>query len=81
MRWLRLIAGSCLLALGVLGLFLPVLQGWLLIGLGAILLAREVPLFRRLSHWVEDRYPRLGGPLRKFRRKMGVADEESGDGG
>lgn len=68
------------MALGVLGLFLPVLQGWLLIGLGALLLAREVPVFRRMARWVEGRYPRIGGPLRRFRRRLGVEDEEAGDG-
>ncbi len=81
MKWFRWIGGVSLMALGVLGLFLPILQGWLLIALGALLLAREVPLFRRLALWVEARYPRLGGPLRRFRRRIGGEDEESRDGG
>ncbi|MFO1463314.1 MAG: hypothetical protein U1F66_06020 [bacterium] len=68
MRWVRLLVGSGVLIVGVIGLFLPILQGWLLIGLGAILLAPEVPVFRRLIAWIEGRFPKVRGPLRKFRR-------------
>lgn len=81
MRWLRLSAGVVLLVVGAVGLFLPVLQGWLMIGLGAILLAPEVPVFRRVLDWVERRYPRLAGPLGRLRRRIGGGEEESRDGG
>lgn len=49
-RWprpLRIAAGVALLVLGVLGLFLPVLQGILFLTLGAWLLSIDVPIFSR----------------------------------
>ncbi|MCX7817677.1 MAG: hypothetical protein N2652_00425 [Kiritimatiellae bacterium] len=52
-RWpkpLRLGGGVALLVLGVLGLFLPVLQGLLFLGAGLALLAADVPAVRR---WVD----------------------------
>ncbi|MEW6336632.1 MAG: hypothetical protein ACOY3Y_16640 [Acidobacteriota bacterium] len=68
---LRHVAGWGLLCLGVAGLFLPILQGWLLIALGALLLAPDVPLFARIVCWVEDRHPRVRGVLEALRRKIG----------
>jgi uncharacterized membrane protein YbaN (DUF454 family) len=70
-RFLRHIAGWGLLLLGVVGLVLPVLQGWLLIAIGALLLAPDVPVFARLVCWVETRFPPVRGVLRSVRRKLG----------
>ncbi len=47
-RIFRLVAGWTLLAVGVVGLFLPVLQGFLLIISGLALLSTESPWARRL---------------------------------
>lgn len=44
---LRIGAGVALLILGVLGMFLPVLQGILFLTLGAWLLSIDVPIFAR----------------------------------
>ncbi len=65
-RWrvLRLAAGFALLALGVVGLFLPVLQGVLLILAGLAVLQRDIPWAGRLIGWVK----------RRFRRKAAVDD-------
>jgi len=68
---LRHIAGWSLLLLGVAGLVLPVLQGWLLIGAGALLLSPDVPFFRRLVDWIENRFPRLRNTLQRMRRRLG----------
>jgi uncharacterized protein len=57
--------------LGVVGLFLPILQGWLLIGMGALLLAPDVPVFGRLVAWVEERFPAVRGTLQRVRRRLG----------
>lgn len=51
-RWVRIIAGFALVGLGVIGLFLPVLQGILFIMAGLLLLAREFHWARRLLDWV-----------------------------
>lgn len=78
MRWLRLSLGLVLLLIGIVGLFLPVLQGWLMIGMGALLLAPEIPAFQRVFLWIERRFPRLSLPLRKFRRWVGGGGREDG---
>lgn len=67
---LRHLAGWGLLCLGGAGLFLPILQGWLLIGLGALLLAPDVPLFARLICLVEKRFPRVRGSIEAMRRSL-----------
>lgn len=49
-RWpkpIRLAAGSALLVLGFLGLFLPLLQGLLLLAAGGALLVHDLPAIRR----------------------------------
>ena len=71
---MRHILGWGALLLGIAGLFLPILQGWLFIGIGALLLAPEVPLFARLVCWVEDRFPRLKEALGRLRARLGRHD-------
>ncbi len=66
-RVARHVAGWSLLALGVVGLFLPILQGWLFIALAALLLAPDVPVFRRLLDWIEKRFPPLRALIKKSR--------------
>jgi len=54
-----LVAGGCIfLVLGVLGLFLPILQGLLFLFVGLILLAKAQPRFRLLKMRLKKRYPR-----------------------
>lgn len=52
-RWARIIGGFALVGLGVIGLFLPVLQGIAFIVLGLLLLSREYHWARRLLDWVQ----------------------------
>ena len=52
-RWARIIGGFALLVLGVIGLFLPFLQGIAFIVLGLLLLSREYHWARRLLDWVK----------------------------
>jgi len=60
-RWARLPAGALLMLGGLLGFF-PVLGFWML-PLGVILIAEDVPLFRRAVAralaWAERRWPWL----------------------
>ena len=56
---LRLIFGWFFLVLGVLGLFLPLLQGILFLAIGFLLLAPNVPVFRRVLRWIQRKYPRV----------------------
>jgi uncharacterized membrane protein YbaN (DUF454 family) len=69
-RVVRHVLGWTCLVLGVAGLVLPVLQGGILIALGALLLAPDIPLFARLACWVEERFPRLGGAIRTIRDRL-----------
>lgn len=63
----RITLGILFLVLGVLGLLLPIMPGWLFIALGILVLSPDVPLFRRMVHWLETRFPRLHEPLEKMR--------------
>ena len=67
-RLLRLTLGLVLLVLGLLGLVLPVLQGWLFLALAALVLSVDLPFLARIVDAIERRYPSLRHPLQKFRR-------------
>lgn len=69
-RVLRHVAGWGFLMLGIAGLVLPVLQGWLFIAVGAVLLAPDVPLFARLICWIEGRFPRLRRAVQRVRERL-----------
>ena len=76
-RILRHALGWGLLVLGVAGLVLPVLQGWLFIALGALLLAPDVPFFAKVLDRIEHRLPALRHPIARMRARFGrPADEE-----
>lgn len=59
-RFCILAAGWFFIVLGILGLFLPILQGILFLAIGASLLSLESPRARRLIEKMRRRYPRLG---------------------
>lgn len=63
----RLVLGVLFLLLGIAGLALPVLQGVLFLFIGVLLLAPDVPLFRRLLRHLEARFPALARRLRRTR--------------
>ncbi|MFQ5843024.1 MAG: PGPGW domain-containing protein [Thermodesulfobacteriota bacterium] len=57
-RIVILTAGWLCLGLGVMGLFLPFLQGLLLVGCGLLLLSKESEVMKRVSDRLKERYPR-----------------------
>ena len=68
---LRNLAGVLLVLLGIIGLFLPFLQGVLLIVLGLSLI--EHPWKHRLHHWLEARsgwYRAIALRYLRFKRKL-----------
>ncbi|MFI5166561.1 MAG: hypothetical protein ACHQQS_08085 [Thermoanaerobaculales bacterium] len=69
-RIARHVLGWGCLGVGVIGLFVPVLQGWLLIATGALLLSPDVPFFARVVARLEIRFPRLRHGLKKLRRRL-----------
>lgn len=78
-RWKRighLVGGVTCLVIGVIGGFLPILQGWIFIGLGIALLAPVFPPARRAMVWAFRRWPRLRRAVpRRFRRRAAVLDD------
>jgi hypothetical protein len=72
--WLRVAAtviGWLLIGIGVLGLFLPVLQGGLSLALGFALLSVASQRFHLWLRGQMGRWPRLWRRMEKFRRKLG----------
>lgn len=59
-RILTIALGYAFLLLGVVGLFLPILQGVLFIVVGLLLLSRHSPWARRLLDRFKARYPKTG---------------------
>ena len=59
-RILVLIAGWGFILLGILGLFLPILQGVLFLLVGLIILSSEYVWAHRLLTKVRERFPKIG---------------------
>ncbi len=70
MHLLQIIGGIFFMILGVLGLFLPILQGILFLLIGAALLSPYIPAFRRGKIWMYRRYPRLRHELYRWKRRF-----------
>jgi len=66
-RFLILVAGWFFVLLGILGLFLPILQGILFLAIGFYLLSLESPWVSRKMDQVRERYPRIGGTMDEAR--------------
>lgn len=58
-RWLKLILGWAFVALGIVGLVLPVLQGALFLAIGFGILAQEYEWAETQLHKLLQRYPQL----------------------
>jgi uncharacterized membrane protein YbaN (DUF454 family) len=58
-RTVRIVVGIVLIPIGIVGLFIPVLQGVLLLLLAFALLAREIPLVAQWREQLRRRYPRF----------------------
>lgn len=68
-RWKlgRQFAGWGLLAIGLAGLVLPILPGWIFIAWGCVTLAPDVPFFDRLLDRVARRVPQLRSAIARVR--------------
>jgi len=64
-----LILGWLLIVLGVVGLFLPVLQGFLFLALGLFVLSRESKWARHLFDKLRARYPEVDRRVQSIRRR------------
>jgi uncharacterized membrane protein YbaN (DUF454 family) len=61
--------GVLFLLLGVIGLFLPVLQGVLFLVVGVALLADHIPVFARIRNGVYRRFPRVEHAVHRVRER------------
>ncbi len=59
-RVARIVGGSVLLIIGVIGGFIPVLQGWIFVIAGLTLLAPESRRARRALDWAKSKVKREG---------------------
>ena len=66
-KWL--IIGGCFILLGVVGLFLPVLQGILFIVIGIMCLAKGSATVRAHKMGFKKRFPRIGSKLTFLEKK------------
>ena len=64
-----LVLGWILIVFGIVGLFLPVLQGVLFILLGLYVLSRESETARRWLHRIRESHPGLDAKLKQWGRK------------
>mgnify|MGYP003929685425 CR=1 FL=1 len=53
--WARLLAGSVLVLFGIIGGFIPILQGWVFVLAGLALMAPESQVARRALDWAKAR--------------------------
>lgn len=58
-RLLKLTAGWFFIILGILGLFLPFLQGILFLVIGLFILSQELPWAARLLEKLKQRFPKI----------------------
>ncbi|MDP2969595.1 MAG: PGPGW domain-containing protein [Deltaproteobacteria bacterium] len=65
-----LIIGWFFVGLGVLGLFLPVLQGILFITIGLAILSSRSEMVKRWLKHLEERYPHHHERMEKWRERM-----------
>ena len=54
-RTLRLVLGTILILFGVVGGFIPILQGWIFVVAGLTLMAPESQLARRILDWAKEK--------------------------
>jgi uncharacterized protein len=64
------ITGYVFLVLGVLGLFLPFLQGFLFIVIGLLILGKQAPWAQNLLQRFRDQHPRAGELIDQAEVKM-----------
>lgn len=68
-RFAKLVVGWTFIVLGVLGLFLPVLQGILFLAIGLTILAQEQEWAHRLMVRLRHRFPSLARVFDESRHK------------
>ncbi len=68
-KGLRICTGVLLVLIGVAGLALPVMPGWLFVIPGLVMLSSDVPAVRRRVRLLERRFPWLRRMMDGVRRR------------
>jgi uncharacterized membrane protein YbaN (DUF454 family) len=66
-RLIKILVGGFLIVLGVISGFIPILQGWIFIGLGLLILSEEVPLLKKYRLRLEQKYPKQFQKAHEYR--------------
>ncbi|WP_321474309.1 PGPGW domain-containing protein [uncultured Paludibaculum sp.] len=64
LKLLRILSGLGLVLLGILGLILPIMPGWVFLIPGLVILADHFPPVRRLLHWAKGKFEQQTGRMR-----------------
>ncbi len=67
---IRLTLGYGFLLFGMVGGFIPILQGWIFVAIGLILLKDHARWARRLSIWLRRRYPKARPTFKAAYKKI-----------
>ena len=71
----RILAGILLVIIGIIGLILPIMPGWIFVIPGLVLLADYFPPIRRLLDWAKRKLEEEGGSyLRKYKKSPKQTD-------
>ena len=65
---IRQIIGWTLIVVGIIDIPLPG-PGWLIVGIGAIVLAPYVKIFHHFVAWIKRKFPPLRSPLERFEKR------------
>jgi uncharacterized protein len=68
-KYYKLVIGYIFIVLGILGLFLPFLQGILFLAIGAMILSKESPIFYNLKEKIKAKYPKFYNSIRSRIKK------------
>lgn len=71
----RITLGIVFLILGVIGGFIPILQGWVFILLGVLVLFPKSKFTEKILHKAEPKVPRTV----RFLRRLGIGDDQEDD--
>jgi uncharacterized membrane protein YbaN (DUF454 family) len=66
---LEIIGGFLLVLIGILGLILPIMPGWIFLIPGLVLLGQHFDWAKRLVAWARDKAEGVAGGMRKERHQ------------
>lgn len=80
-RVVRIVLGIALVPLGIVGLFVPVLQGVLFLAIAFLLLSSEIPWVARQRDKLRVRYPKLFRQAEKHLEENDTGHDQESDEG